>query len=128
MAKHNEVGILGEMVAEEYLLSKGHNVIERNYRKKYGELDIVTKKGSTIHFVEVKTVSRETLGNVLVGEHLRPEENMHKGKVARLLRVMQVYIDKNRIQKWQFDVIAIYLNSKTKTARVRYLQNIVLET
>ncbi len=127
MAKHNEVGVIGEMVAVEYLESKGHTIVERNYRRKYGELDVVSRQGSTVHFVEVKTVSRETVGNGVLGEHLRPEENMHKGKIARLLRVLQVYVAKNEVSDWQFDVVAIYLDSKTNTARVRYLENIILE-
>ena len=128
MAKHNEIGATGELVATEYLESKGHGILDRNFRRPYGEIDIVSRgTDGNIHFVEVKSVSHGTATNSGVGEHFRPEENVHPKKMERLMRVIQTYLlYKNIESDWQFDVIAVYLDEKTKTAKVRYLENIVL--
>ncbi|MBY0539541.1 YraN family protein [Patescibacteria group bacterium] len=126
MAKHNEIGRIGEKVAEEYLVSKGHTILSRNYRKPYGEIDLVSRKDECVHFVEVKSVSWET-GESAVSERHRPEENVHPQKIKRLLRTIESYIlERNVVGDWQFDVIAVYLDEKTKTAKVRFLENVVL--
>ena len=49
------IGAEGERVAAEFLLGKGYNLLERNYRNRLGELDIIADKGDTLVFVEVKT-------------------------------------------------------------------------
>ena len=53
-----KIGQIGEDYACEYLEKNGYKVIERNYLKKWGEIDIISKKANKIHFVEVKSVSR----------------------------------------------------------------------
>ncbi len=128
MAKHNEIGVTGEIVAGEFLESKGHTILDRNFRRPYGEIDIVSRgTGGMVHFVEVKTVSHGTATNAGVGEHFRPEENVHPKKIERMMRVIQAYLlYKNIESEWQFDVLAVYLDEKTRTAKVRYLENVVL--
>jgi putative endonuclease len=127
MAKHNEVGNIGEKVASEYLKSKGHVVIFRNYRKPYGEIDIVSKNAGIVHFVEVKTVSHETSVGSGTGDFFRPEENVHQQKVKRLLRTIGAYLFENGENgEWQFDVVAVILDQNKKTAKVRFLENVVL--
>ena len=137
MAKHNEVGVIGEKIAEDFLKRKGHKIVTKNFRKPYGEIDIVSReKSGKWHFVEVKTVSRETLnlevshetGSRSVShETYRPEENVHPQKVKRLMRVIESYILSQNIEdEWQFDVIAVYLDQKNKTAKVQYLEDLVL--
>ena len=54
---HLRVGKVGEGVAARYLVQNGFEIKERNYSKKWGELDIVALKGEKLHFVEVKTLS-----------------------------------------------------------------------
>jgi putative endonuclease len=49
------LGREGERLAADFLRQRGHVIIEQNYRKKYGEIDIITKDGDTLVFVEVKT-------------------------------------------------------------------------
>ena len=128
MARHNDVGVTGEQIAAEFLESKGQTVIGRNFRRPYGEIDVITKDSSgAVHFVEVKTVSRETATSEKVGDYFRPEENIHPQKVKRLMRVIESYLLVKDIDtEWQFDVVAVYLNEKTKEARVRYTPDVVL--
>src|SRR3989344_3727604 len=60
-----KIGQMGEDFACKYLEKNGYKIIERNYLKKWGELDIIAKKRGKIHFIEVKSVSREIApGNV----------------------------------------------------------------
>jgi Holliday junction resolvase-like predicted endonuclease len=59
-----KTGDLGEDIAEMFLVKQGFKILERNYLRKWGEIDIITKKDRKLYFVEVKTVSRGTLPRV----------------------------------------------------------------
>src|SRR2546421_4047891 len=50
-----ELGRRGEQLAAEHLVRRGFQVVERNYRTRWGELDIIAFDGATLAFVEVKT-------------------------------------------------------------------------
>lgn len=128
MAKHNEIGALGEKIAGEFLVSKGFKIIERNYRKPYGEIDlIVQKEPNNYRFIEVKSVSREIGESGVPYETYRAEENVHPQKIRRLLRVIEEYlVSHGTVTEWQFDVLAVYIDTDKKIAKVRHLENIVL--
>ena len=51
----NKIGIAGEQLVADYLQQKGFTILERNYYKRFGEIDIIAKKDSVLAFVEVKT-------------------------------------------------------------------------
>ncbi len=131
MAKHNITGRIGENIAKEFLLGKGLSFVSANYRKPYGEIDLIFKDSpNKLIFIEVKTVSWETAKNstnAVPYETYRPEENIHPAKVARLLRVIQAYLVSHEIEgEWQFDVVAVFLDQKSKLAKVRHLKNVIL--
>jgi len=121
-------GEKGERFAETYLLNKGFLIKARNYRKKWGELDIVAQKNGTIHFVEVKTVTHETRLVVNSGsDHFRPEDNVHSWKIKRLKRVIQSYLAEIGLSiesNWQFDLVTIYLMEKNY--KIYYFDDLVL--
>ena len=78
-----------------------HNftILDRNYTKKWGEIDVVSIKNNKIYFVEVKSVSRETSRGTPRDETengWRPEDNMHPWKLKRLSRVIQTYLMSNK--------------------------------
>lgn len=123
MAKHNEIGKIGEDLATKFLEDKGFDVFTRNFRAPYGEIDILALKSGVTHFVEVKTVSCEKGGLAL--ENMA-EENVTREKLRKLSRVIQVYINKENVENWQFDVCAVYLFTEDKTAKVRFLENQLL--
>ena len=129
MAKHNEIGELGESIATKFLVSKGLEIIERNHWRKWGEIDIVARDTSEVlHFVEVKSTSRDYTCNV-DGESVddwRPEEMIHNNKIERLKRVIQTYILENDVDEWVFDVVIVYLNKRTRMARCKYIKDIIL--
>lgn len=128
--KRQEIGSLGEDIAMKYLQKRKFDIIDRNYWKKWGEIDIVAKKGGLIHFVEVKSVTRENIDNVIHetdDSTSRPEDNLHPWKLKRLSRAIQSYLlEKNPESDWQFDVIIVYINTEDKRAKLRFLENIIL--
>lgn len=129
-----KVGVLGEEIATKYLENKGFIVIERNYLKKCGEIDIIAQKGEILHFIEVKSVSCESFGAFerdvsRETSSYRPEDNIHAAKQKRLARTISVYLIekfKDSEPLWQFDVITVRLDLKTKQAEVGFLENIIL--
>lgn len=124
------VGELGEGIACRFLVKRGHKVRDRNYRKKWGEIDIISEKDNIIHFIEVKSVSRETLPSNVNHEtdEYRPEDNVHPWKLKRIHRTIQTYLLDKRVSgetEWQIDIIAVFLNTKTRKAKVRVTENIL---
>ena len=131
------VGDLGEDVASKFLTGRGFKIIGRNYRKKFGEIDVIAEKAGKVHFVEVKTVSRHNLRNPIHNEmdspvapkdSYRPEDNVHSWKQKRLSRAIQVYIAENKLQEtdWQFDVVTVFLDVENKLAKVKVLEDLIL--
>lgn len=124
-----KLGDIGENIACGFLEKKGFKIIERNYLRKWGEIDIVAKKLSTIHFVEVKSVSRVTLDEPVAHEtpRYRPEDNMHPWKLKRLSRVMQTYmLDRNLDCDFQLDLITVKMDHEKRKARVEILENVII--
>ena len=75
--KSKTIGNLGEIIVSNYLNNRGFKIIERNYLKKWGEIDVIAERGGTIHFVEVKSISCSVEDT---REWFRPEENVHPQK------------------------------------------------
>ena len=124
-----KLGDIGENVACDFLKKKGFEIKERNYLRKWGEIDIVAKKSNIIHFIEVKSVSCVTFDNVSHGTmgEFRPEDNMHPWKLRRLSRVIQTYLlDKKLDQEWQLDLITVKIDQKNRLARAEIIENIII--
>ena len=129
-SKTQKMGEIGENVAAQYLERKGFLIKERNYTKKWGEIDIIAQKDETLFFVEVKSKSVSDLGIVDQSNETtgRPEDNMHPWKLRRLSRTIQTYLIHKRIGNtpWQFDLLVVYLDIEKRKARVRKVENIIL--
>ncbi|MBL7044987.1 MAG: YraN family protein [Parcubacteria group bacterium] len=145
-----KVGEIGENVACRFLMKHNFEIIERNYWKKWGEIDIIAKKNNILHFIEVKTVSTKlncvprkdfsaeksdtgvscrTLSNVTYEtDSYRPEDNIHPWKLKRLSRTIQTYLLEkgNDDLEWQFDAIAVYLDMTNKKAKIDFLEDVVI--
>ncbi len=120
-----QLGDLGEDIACRYLERKGFRILERNYLRKWGEIDIVAEKAKLLSFVEVKSVSRES------GSYgtYRPEENVHPAKLKRLHRAIQTYLLDRKVPEdrpWRVDVACVYLDFSTRRAKVEVLENVIL--
>jgi putative endonuclease len=129
-SEKQKIGELGENIASRFLMKQGFSVIDRNYTKKWGELDIVVEKEKVIHFIEVKSVSCENLDNVTRGtDTYRAEDNMHPWKAKRMSRTIQTYLLDKKVPEnveWQIDLLVVYLDIKNKKAKVKVVKNIIL--
>lgn len=131
MAKHNEIGKVGESIAAKWLLSRNYSVIEQNYLRKYGEIDIVARETGKIHFIEVKSVSYETKSNLeyaVSHETWRPEENVHPKKMRRLGNAIQSWILEHKYGgEWQIDIVTVRIVPREKFAQVNMIENVIFE-
>ena len=115
-------------------MKRGFEIIEQNYNKKWGEIDIIARKGEKLHFIEVKSVTRDSLEHVSPEtDAYRPEDNLHSWKLKRLSRVIQTYLlgykgnsDVTHETDWQFDVVVVYLDLKSLQAKVNYMEDIII--
>ena len=118
--KKRKLGDIGENIACDFLERRGLEIIERNYLRKWGEIDIVAKKNNTIRFIEVKSVSHVTEG-------YRPEDNMHPWKLKRLSRTMQTYLLEKELDcDWQLDLVTIKIDQENRKARIEIIENVII--
>ncbi|MDP2401060.1 MAG: YraN family protein [Actinomycetota bacterium] len=96
-----DIGRRGEDAATAYLENAGMTVVERNWRDKSGEIDIVALDGETLVIVEVKTRRAITAGS--------PEESVSPTKQKRLTRLGRIYMERAGLSECdvRFDVVAI---------------------
>ncbi|MFN3491649.1 MAG: YraN family protein [Anaerolineales bacterium] len=100
MSKHNQqLGKWGEETAAAWLAECGYEIIGRNIRTPYGEIDIIARQKDAAVFVEVKTLTSS--------KNFFPEQQITARKRERLLHAAQHYAAENNINHWQIDVIAI---------------------
>ena len=115
-----KLGDTGENIACDFLKKRGFEIVERNYLRKWGEIDIITKKSGLIHFIEVKSVTHGT-------SEYRPEDNMHPWKLKRLSRAMQTYLlDRKLDCDWQLDLITVKMDQQNRKARVEIIENVII--
>lgn len=125
---HNgKVGRIGENYAVEFLKSKGHRIVERNFKNKVGEIDIVTSTCDSngnvkLHIVEVKTTQ---------SEWVMAEENMNASKLRKVGKLAEMYINYafssgkvTRETHFCVDFIGIYLNKDNSLKEVKYIENL----
>ncbi len=106
MAKHNDIGKIGEELALAWFIAKGYSIIFTNWQSNHLEVDIIATKNEILHFVEVKTVSTNKFGN--------PEEKVSKKKITNLINASEDYLF--QYPEWkriQFDVMAIKIIKNT---------------
>jgi putative endonuclease len=115
-----KLGNLGEALAANYLKKLGYQILERNYRKKWGELDIVTRFKNNIVFVEVKSQER--------GTKFFPAQNVTYFKQQRLIRAARTWLSENRIppeRQWQIDVVVVKLDNNSGLSEIEHIKNCV---
>lgn len=100
MAEHNILGRSGELLAAEYLESKGYTVLDRNWRSGHKELDLVARSGNTLVVVEVKTRGSARFGN--------PEDAVDMRKIRRLVLATDAYLRLKCLDmNVRFDIVTI---------------------
>lgn len=111
------IGDKGEEEVVKYLKKRGCKICARNYRKPYGELDIVADDGQHLIFVEVKTrhTNPMTMGTDAVDSR----------KIRRIVKTASAYLLENKLDRFcRFDVAEVYLDSrKLKPVKINYIEN-----
>ena len=116
-----DTGRLGEDLAAQCLKKKGYKILSRNFRTKFGELDIVCQKGNAIVFVEVKTLAENEAG-------FEPELHFTFEKMRRMRKAAQIYLLQNSLsdKDFQLDLIALELADDGTVKDLRHYENLTL--
>lgn len=102
MAEHLKLGKQGEALAAEWLQKNGYEILHRNWKYSYFEIDIIALKDKILHFIEVKARHASSFGY--------PEEAVGKKKFKRLQRAADQFLYLNPGYKWiRYDILAITL-------------------
>ncbi len=104
----------GEQAAARFLEGRGYRIVERNYRTKRGEIDLIAEDGGTLVFVEVKARLNDRFGG--------PAAAVTASKQARIARIAQHYLARRRLKDrpCRFDVVLIW-GDDPKTRRIEVL-------
>lgn len=130
-ADHINTGRYGEAVAARFLMKQGHIILSKNYRKKFGEIDIVSRDThSCVHFTEVKSVSHETiqkLQQAVLRGTWQPEELVHAFKRRQIKKAIHAWLHETG---WngdtQVNVAVVRLVFSEKYATVKLIPHILL--
>ncbi|MBI2577747.1 MAG: YraN family protein [Candidatus Wildermuthbacteria bacterium] len=115
--KHNDTGKLGEDIAKQYLAKKGYKIIERNWRTRYNEIDLVVENKEWCVIVEVRTKIGERFGT--------PEETLDYNKTQKLLRNAKAYAAMKRVKKpYRIDAVCVVLNIDDTLSRITHYENV----
>ncbi len=115
MGLTQDIGNLGETAVAEELKKKGYIISTRNFRTKYGEIDIIAENNDEILFVEVKTRA--------YGSFAKPQEYVNSPKKRRILISADIYLKNNGFGlQPRFDVAEVFLGT-TGDFEINYIEN-----
>jgi len=117
------LGKWGEDKAVNFLKKRGHKILDRNYQRRASrflksEIDIISKKGKIIHFVEVKTLESKDI--------ISPEEHVSRSKLRKIAKTAENYLVEKAIPLesfWQIDVVSI-VGTREKLPEITYFENV----
>jgi putative endonuclease len=113
------VGARGEKLAADFLEKKGYIILQRNYRCREGEIDIIAQQGECLVFVEVRTRKSPGFGT--------PEESISFSKKEKLVSLTDIYLQncESLPPSWRIDVVAVELNSRNTVSRLEHIENAI---
>ncbi|MDP3727656.1 MAG: YraN family protein [bacterium] len=123
MSQNSQIGIIGEKSAAYFIVKRGFNILGTNYRKPYGEIDIVAEKDRVIRFIEVKT------SRYYPNSAFTPEIRVNARKVRNLKKLCETFLREKRAsldQPWQIDVISVILDGSAVRG-INFFENAVFE-
>ena len=112
LAKHLEQGNLAENTAATFLQQQGLILVEKNYRCKYGEIDLIMHEGNTLVFIEVRLRSSEKFGGAAL--------SINQSKQKKLSRTAEQYLQLHGDCICRFDAI---LMQTTDINSVEWVKN-----
>jgi len=120
VGQKQSLGRWGEDRAAEYLREKGYEILERNIRTEFGEIDLLARQASTLVFVEVKVRSTQAYGH--------PEESVSLVKQQHMADAAESYLQAHpEIDGgWRVDVIAVS-RRKNQAPEILHVENALAE-
>lgn len=114
----SDLGRRGEQIAVDYLKDNGFSIRIRNFRSKFGEIDIIAEKNGKLHFIEVKTRTGELRG--------KPYESVTKRKISHLKLAIQYYILKYKVKDYRLslDVVSLILTSDGEVEELKFYEGL----
>ncbi|MCK4726834.1 MAG: YraN family protein [Anaerolineales bacterium] len=121
VSRTKDLGKWGEKVASEYLVKTGYQVLDRNVRTEYGEIDLIAEQGCVLVFVEVKTRQSSTYGY--------PEESITRLKIDHMIASAEAYLQTipDYEGDWRIDVVAVEINELDNQPVITHFPNAVSE-
>ncbi|MBU0683403.1 MAG: YraN family protein [Candidatus Omnitrophota bacterium] len=115
----NQIGKLGEKIAETFLILNGYKILNKNFRTPFGEIDIVTQHANFIVFFEIKTRTSEKFGNAF--------SSITTTKQKHILNNCLFYLKQHKLSMdyYRIDGIAIKLDSQKNFQILKHLKNII---
>lgn len=117
MIDKNKIGDYGEVLASKHLIDLGYNIISRNYRTKFGEIDIIAAKQHVLIFIEVKTRYNSRYG--------LPCESVNYKKRKHIMTTSQIFISSKKLYNFdvQYDVIEVILNYSNDSYSINHIKS-----
>lgn len=117
--KTQKVGNEGENTAQNFLIRQGYSILERNFRSRFGELDIIAREKNQIVFVEVKTRSSSLYGHGV--------EAIGAKKLRGLIATAHMYLSSHRLSNfsYRFDAIEVGIQTNQEPI-INHIKNITL--
>ena len=118
MKKYNKaIGNYGETLSRDFLINNGYNILDMNYRNRYGEIDIICRKNNLIIFCEVKSRYTNSFGN--------PIESVTYYKQKQIIKLSQIYLLYKRSYNYnvRYDIIEVIFNNKNASFKVNHIKD-----
>jgi putative endonuclease len=114
---NKEIGSYGEMLSINYLIKNGYFILDKNYRNRFGEIDIVCKKDDILVFIEVKSRYTNTYGS--------PIESVTYYKQKQIIKISKLYITLKKYTNIdiRYDVIEVVLNNKNQLFSINHISD-----
>ena len=121
VSQTKDLGKWGEKVASEYLAKTGYQVLDRNVRTEYGEIDLIVEQGNILVFVEVKTRQSSAYGY--------PEESITRSKIDHMIASAEAHLQTipDYEGDWRIDVVAVEINEPDNQLVITHFPNAVSE-
>lgn len=116
------LGDWGEDAVGKFLEKQGYQILDRKYRCRWGEIDLVARDGDELVFIEVRTRRSKLFGT--------PQESITEAKVGRMVATCQDYLEKHVDDKsraetaWRIDLVSVH-PSRGRAPRIEHLRNAV---
>ncbi len=116
-SNNKSIGDLGEKIAEEYLINIGYKILDKNFRYKTGEIDLIGKDNKYIVFVEVKTRTSSYFGF--------PCEAVTLAKQQKIYRTAEIYILQRKLfnSNFRFDVVEVFLSNMQRDYKIKLIKD-----